>query len=692
MGSLLSVNQIGGKIEIEEEPTAYGGFANVFKGEHATHGKVALKLVSLATSQEEQQDPDLKEQVLQLILAEAEIWRTLKHPHIVKFLGLYTYNDRLCMVSLWAEGGCLMAYLRRNPSADRTRFIREIADALTYLHGRKIVHGDIKGPNVLLSRETSVLLCDFGMSKLVDDKTKLLLKGGGSYRWMAPELLQEVLDGDGKPKSFETDVFSFGMTIYEVLSGNPPLHDYKYDFAAASAIVKGKRPPKEPGNSPSGRSYEPIWNIADSCWLMEPSARPSMTKVFNDICNLSESFTPPVVVSTSDPPPGVAASNTVHPNLDGDALDYRAQIQQHTPLPEHKTLFTDMYRGVIPTDRVILISTVHPYRSKPAKINEEVEEAIKRHVRAWKDQPSHPAIIQYMGYAVIEGLPCVISEWHENGDVLAYLDTNRRADRNALIKQVAGGLLFLHTQEPAIVHGDVVSRNVAINNLGEAVLRNCALWSLYGDKNLYRRQSITSRFLPKLFHPIRPSQETDVYFFGELSLAPETTEPFVEVLEECCHQDSTKRPPMKTVCASLNRPTGGHNSAKTASVDLGDVPATHVEFDPQQTIATGSHCDVFVGADANKRRVGLKRYRITASRYLNDDVLNIKQDAEVWSSLHHDYILSFLGIGQDSAGRVYSATLWMDKGALPDYLRNNPDTADRPRLVSCDNATITTIT
>lgn len=86
----------------------------------------------------------------------------------------------------------------------------ETADALTYLHSRSVVHGDIKAPNVLVSDNVHALLCDFGLSKFDDGTTTTGLKGAGSLRWQAPELL------GGERKSFESDVYAFGMMIAEV--------------------------------------------------------------------------------------------------------------------------------------------------------------------------------------------------------------------------------------------------------------------------------------------------------------------------------------------------------------------------------------------------------------------------------------------------------------------------------------------
>lgn len=81
---------------------------------------------------------------------------------------------------------------------------------MAYLHEMGVVHGDVKGGNVLVSSNLHALLCDFGLAKTVDATTSTSLKGAGTVRWQAPELFNDA------PRSFKTDVYAFGMTIYEV--------------------------------------------------------------------------------------------------------------------------------------------------------------------------------------------------------------------------------------------------------------------------------------------------------------------------------------------------------------------------------------------------------------------------------------------------------------------------------------------
>lgn len=88
--------------------------------------------------------------------------------------------------------------------------LRETADAVNYLHTEGVIHGDIKAGNILIGRDGSALLCDFGLTRMTDARTSTCMKGAGSMRWMSPDLW------DNASRSFQSDVYAFGMTIAEV--------------------------------------------------------------------------------------------------------------------------------------------------------------------------------------------------------------------------------------------------------------------------------------------------------------------------------------------------------------------------------------------------------------------------------------------------------------------------------------------
>lgn len=89
--------------------------------------------------------------------------------------------------------------------------VRGIVNGLDHIHKYGVIHGDLKGDNVLLGQHLRPKLCDFGLSKFVDGITSASKKGAGSLMWMSPELF----DGDGQ-RTFSSDVYALAMTIVEV--------------------------------------------------------------------------------------------------------------------------------------------------------------------------------------------------------------------------------------------------------------------------------------------------------------------------------------------------------------------------------------------------------------------------------------------------------------------------------------------
>jgi len=94
----------------------------------------------------------------------------------------------------------------------------DIALGMTYLHGRKVVHCDLKSSNILIDSNWGVKLCDFGLSRIVYKHKRKNVQRVGTPHWMAPEILR----GDSNDEA--SDVYSFGMVLWELVTGEIPYH------------------------------------------------------------------------------------------------------------------------------------------------------------------------------------------------------------------------------------------------------------------------------------------------------------------------------------------------------------------------------------------------------------------------------------------------------------------------------------
>lgn len=154
---------------------------------------------------------------------EAVLVARLSHPNLVHLLDRGEDGDGPYLVMELVEGEDLKARIRREgplPPEEAARVCAAVGRALAYAHSQGVVHRDIKGQNVLLTRDGGVKLADFGIARLIegDDgealtRTDMLL---GSADYLSPE------QADGRPVDARTDVYSLGILLYECLTGELP--------------------------------------------------------------------------------------------------------------------------------------------------------------------------------------------------------------------------------------------------------------------------------------------------------------------------------------------------------------------------------------------------------------------------------------------------------------------------------------
>ncbi|KIL59847.1 hypothetical protein M378DRAFT_969685 [Amanita muscaria Koide BX008] len=231
--------------------------------------KVVVKLVRLPPFRDEVH----KNKRFKRMKRELLLWSKLNHPHILPLIGIACIEGDAnlpALISPWMENGNIMEYLQQNPSLPASKLLKEIIKGLRYLHtfDPVIVHGDLKGANVLINHRKEACLCDFGLSRFVVDNTlwrTTATHASGTLRWMAPELIQD----DIIVPTTATDIYAFGMTSYEILSRGSPFAATN-DIAVMKKVTDGQRPAK----IESCHSDE-IWSIITRCWAHEPEDRPS---------------------------------------------------------------------------------------------------------------------------------------------------------------------------------------------------------------------------------------------------------------------------------------------------------------------------------------------------------------------------------------------------------------------------------
>eukprot|EP00043_Microstomoeca_roanoka_P019235 m.214051 g.214051 ORF g.214051 m.214051 type:complete len:989 (-) comp16961_c0_seq17:507-3473(-) len=171
-------------------------------------------------------DASVGDENFKRILQEIRILLSLRHPHLVSFMGLCHEEKAsfhtLYVVLSWADQGSLFDFLhlRREKLAlvDQFRILAEVANAMHFLHGSGVVHRDLKSPNVLLTAALSAKVCDFGLSAVRHDGQSKMSTVAGTELWASPEQLAR------KELRQDTDIFSFGCVMWEVFFHTVPWH------------------------------------------------------------------------------------------------------------------------------------------------------------------------------------------------------------------------------------------------------------------------------------------------------------------------------------------------------------------------------------------------------------------------------------------------------------------------------------
>ncbi|KAL0061688.1 hypothetical protein AAF712_011496 [Marasmius tenuissimus] len=267
--------------KVGKHPIAAGGFGDVWKGvigQSESEGQLVCLKVSKVYVKSDL-DTLFKE-----YLREALVWRQLSHQNVLPFLGIFYLKDdrQFCLISPWMENGNLLQYLKATLRAnvDHLALVYDVAAGLAYLHGEKVVHGDLKGLNILITPEGRACITDFGLSRIADTLALKLTtssaRPAGTARWLSQEILQ---GGSGPTK--ESDVYAFACVCYEIYTALPPFHELTNDAAVIFHVVVSKKCPARPVEA--SELDDGMWNIMEACWSADPTFRPNAAKVLDRI-------------------------------------------------------------------------------------------------------------------------------------------------------------------------------------------------------------------------------------------------------------------------------------------------------------------------------------------------------------------------------------------------------------------------
>lgn len=240
-----------------------GSFGSVYLALHAVTGELmAVKQVEVPSAHSNSTLDKRKESMLAALKHEIDLLRDLQHENIVQYLGSNSDDRHFNIFLEYVPGGSVAAMLNSYGQLQEPlirNFVRQILAGLSYLHGRDIIHRDIKGANVLVDNKGNIKISDFGISKRVEASALLQPQknGGhmhrpslqGSVFWMAPEVVKQT------SYTRKADIWSLGCLIVEMFTGTHPFPNCSQLQAIFQIGNSSAKPTTPESASEEGREF-----------------------------------------------------------------------------------------------------------------------------------------------------------------------------------------------------------------------------------------------------------------------------------------------------------------------------------------------------------------------------------------------------------------------------------------------------
>ncbi|XP_057805916.1 serine/threonine-protein kinase STY46-like isoform X2 [Salvia miltiorrhiza] len=243
-----------------ESKVASGSYGDLYRGTYRSQD-VAIKILKA-----ERLNTELQKEFAQ----EVYIMRKIRHKNVVQFIGACTRPPNLCIVTEFMSGGSVYDFLHKQKGSFKLPGLLKVAidvsKGMNFLHQNNIIHRDLKGANLLMDENEVVKVADFGVAR-VKAQTGVMTAETGTYRWMAPEVIEH------KPYDHKADVFSFGVVLWELLTGKLP-YEYLTPLQAAVAVVQRGLRPTIPRHTNAK-----LAELLERCWQRDPALRPDFSDI-----------------------------------------------------------------------------------------------------------------------------------------------------------------------------------------------------------------------------------------------------------------------------------------------------------------------------------------------------------------------------------------------------------------------------
>ncbi|KAG5237112.1 dual specificity protein kinase splA [Salix suchowensis] len=227
---------------------------------------------------------EYSEDIILAFKQEVSLMKRLRHPNVLLFMGAVTSPQRLCIVTEFLPRGSLFRLLQRNTTKldlrRRAHMALDIARGMNYLHhyNPPIIHRDLKSSNLLVDKNWTVKVGDFGLSRLKHETYLTTKTGKGTPQWMAPEVLRN------EPSDEKSDVYSYGVILWELATEKIP-----WDNLNSMQVIGAVGYMNQQLEIP--KDVDPQWaSIIGSCWHSDPQCRPTFQELLEKLKDLQRQY------------------------------------------------------------------------------------------------------------------------------------------------------------------------------------------------------------------------------------------------------------------------------------------------------------------------------------------------------------------------------------------------------------------